>query len=102
MESKLLCLISLVLQEIRVIEDYLQLLFVGGIILNIYNVYAYDGQTLSLLKGQQVTEVSESVESAVLSFSNRTHLIIGLKDDDYNGPEAMELIREGEAPVVWS
>ena len=102
MESKLTCLISLVLQEVRLIEDYLQLFFTDGTILNVYNVYEYDGQSVTSLEAQEVITASENDQEAVLSFSNGSRLVIGLKDDDYIGPEAMELIRKGEDPVVWN
>jgi hypothetical protein len=43
----------------------------------------------------------ETTNKIVLDFGDSGKLTVGMLDEDYNGPEAIELIQKGKPPVVW-
>lgn len=105
METKLYPLLSLSIITIRQVHDYLQLVFSDGSILNIFNRYNYNDSKdskISNLVGQVVTHVQEEQTRIYIDFYNGSRFVIGLSSDDYNGPEALELIRKGEKLVIWT
>lgn len=102
MESKLSHLVYKKIQEVRVVEDYLQLVFINNSVLNIYNSYRYNGECISSIKTQEIISINENNEQITLSFSNKFCLIISLKDDDYKSPEAIELIKKGKETIIWN
>ena len=95
-------LISLLVQKIEVVHDYVQILFSDGTKLTVFNNYIYDGDTIQGIVGTKVVSVEESDVSIVITFDDLLSLSISLSPDDFNGPEAMVLRREGEPTVVWN
>jgi hypothetical protein len=102
MQTQLNTILSLPIVSVIEIHDYLQIFFSNGAILNLFNKYSYkanDSRICSLV-GSFVTQLTQNQQNICISFSNGSELIIGLSYDDYNGPEALELIRKGEKPIV--
>lgn len=95
-------LIGLFIQRIESIHDYIQVVFSDGSVLSIFNTYSYDGASLFDVSDVKVIDVSELEEIVTIKLEHGGVLLIDLKEDAYNGPEAMVLIRESEPPVVWS
>ena len=94
-------LVGLIIKKVQVVQDYCQLIFDDNTILNIYNKYQYDGSSVLALEGKKLVSVIETNNNVVLDFDDNGNLTVSLLDEDYNGPEAIELIRKGEPPVVW-
>lgn len=95
-------LIGLFIKHIESIHDYIQIVFADGTVLNIFNSYSYDGASLFDVSNLKVIDVSELEKVVTIKLENGSVLMIDLKEEAYNGPEAMMLIREGESPVVWN
>lgn len=95
-------LIGLIVSKVEKVSDYIQVVFSDGTTLSIFNNYAYDGDSIHDIEGKTVRFVEEPDDSVIIFFESGESLSIGLDDDDYNGPEAMVLKREGESLVVWS
>lgn len=95
-------LIGLIISNIEEVHDYIQIVFSDGTTLNIFNNHVVDGGSVLSIKGKKVESVEESGSSVVIVFEGGESLSISLNDDDYNGPEAMELWQEGKSPIVWN
>lgn len=100
--SSLQVLIGLSVEKIEKVHDYIQIAFFGGAILSIFNKYFYDGDSVLDIQHRKVMAVHESDDKVSIIFDNERSFSVGLKDHDYNGPEAMILMREGKVPIVWS
>lgn len=87
--------------ETRPVHDYLQLFFEGKRILTIINPYSYAGGGVASLGGATLERVSEAGRQLSLEFSGGRVLVVDLRDESYNGPEAMTLQRPGLPTVVW-
>ncbi|MDN3649164.1 hypothetical protein QWZ13_09600 [Reinekea marina] len=95
-------LIGLIISEIEEVHDYIQIVFSDGTTLSIFNNYVYDGGSVLGIEGKEVKSVEESGDGILIVVDDGRSISIGLKDDDYNGPEAMVLRQEGKSPVVWN
>ena len=95
-------LIGLIIGKIEEVHDYIQIVFSNGTTLSIFNNYVYDGGSVLGIEGKEVKSVEESGDGILIVFGDGRSISVGLKDDDYNGPEAMVLKQEGESPVVWN
>ncbi len=95
-------LVGLIISKIEEIHDYIQMVFPDGTTLSIFNNYYYSGGSVHLIEGKKVKSVEEGGNNIVITFEDGEYLSIGMANDDYNGPEAMVLRREGEPPVVWT
>lgn len=95
-------LIGLIVGKIEEIHDYIQIVFSDGTTLSVFNNYYYDGDSVHTIEGKKVRSIEESGEKIILLFEDDGCVSIGMGDEDYNGPEAMVLRREGESPVVWN
>lgn len=93
---------GVVVRNLGKIHDYTQIEFCNGAILSIFNRYVHDFEPLNVLQGKRVEYVREYDDRIVIAFEGAGCLIVGTKDSDFSGPEAMVLTREGEPPVVWS
>lgn len=73
-------------------------------ILNIYNPakITFHDTALNNLIGLKVIEVNETKESAELMFDNGCKLIVNMKEEAYEGPEAMALYGPNDFWVVWN
>ena len=95
-------LIGLIISKIAEVHDYIQVVFSDGTTLSIFNSYAYDNGSALDFEGKEVKSVEESENGILIVFDDGRSISVGLKDDDYNGPEAMVLRQEGKSPVVWN
>jgi hypothetical protein len=95
-------LIGLIIKQIKTVHDYIQVMFSDGTILSVYNKYHYDGGSVLDVGGMKVESVEEAESEIVITLDDGGVLSIGMTDDDYNGPKAMVLSREGESPVIWN
>lgn len=93
-------LIGCTVSKVELVHDYLQMIFSDSSTLNVYNKYSYDGD-VSALEGKTLLSVAEQQDELSLRFVG-SELRIGLADDDYSGPEAIEFKRPGKEPVVWN
>lgn len=78
--------------------------FEDGTSLCIYNRFDLLGfglEEASILIGSTVTEATESESSAVIRFGDRA-IQVDLRDEAYEGPEAMQLLVPGKPIVVWN
>lgn len=94
-------LIGLIINKVEEVHDYIQIFFSDGTILSIFNKYVYDGGLVLGIEGKEVKSVEESEDGISIVFGDSSTISIGLKDEDYNGPEALVLKLEGKSPVVW-
>ena len=94
-------MVGLIIKKIVEVHDYLQINFFNGMTLNIYNKYLYDYGPISSIEGKEIRSVVEADNEVVFRFRDCSALIVGLQNEDYNGPEAMELKRKDEPPIVW-
>ena len=95
-------LIGLTISIVEEIHDYIQIIFSDDTTMHIFNSYHYDGDTLQSVEGEKVVSVNELEDRVEIQLKNGTSISIGLKEEDYSGPEAMVLRRKGESPVVWN
>lgn len=83
------------------VHDYVQLHFGNGAVLNIYNRIETIGRWIDL-PGVTLTSVTDRRPIGIqIEFANGVEILIGLSDEDFNGPEAMELIPPYGPRVVW-
>jgi len=94
-------IVGLTIQKTEQIIDYAQLHFSDGSILNIYNRYDLENCTLSSIQGDRLIYAVESDGKIELKFDGGGLLSVGMTDDDYNGPEAMDLNLADGNIVVW-
>ena len=106
MQTALQDLVGLKVSRASLIHDYLQVFFEGGAILNVYNVFhvsggpAVDGGAPHV-DASTLATVKEEGQKIELAFSNGVVISIDMRDEAYQGPEALELIRAGSPTVVW-
>jgi len=103
MKSKLEILVGLLMADAMKVHDYVQLIFEQGIVLSIYNEFRLpNGDDISSLRGEKLLKAEEKQEEIILHFSNGKSLSIDLRDEAYNGPEALQLNVPGQLTVVWN
>jgi hypothetical protein len=95
-------LIGLTISEIVEIHGYIQFFFFGGTILTMYGTYVCEGCSLPDLKNSRVISAKDLGDIAVIVFDDEKSISISLKEEDYEGPEAMVLRVEGAPTVVWN
>jgi hypothetical protein len=87
------------------VEDYLQIHFELGPSLSIFNTVALTGpvaEDLAAINGKRLLIADESAEKATLRFEDESVIEVDLRDEAFNGPEAMTLHLPGEPIVVWN
>jgi hypothetical protein len=82
------------------IEDYIQLFFENGDVLNIYNRYVLEPGSVTL-EGRLLERVIETNNALTLEFVDQIKLVIDLKDSGYQGPEAIQLNRSNGQIIIW-
>ena len=103
MKSKLEVLVGLSVTGVLKIHDYVQLFFEQDITLNIYNDYRLENSAdIMSLKDAKVEKIEERQDELILYFLEAKHLHIDLRDEAYNGPEALQLNVPGEPTVIWN
>jgi hypothetical protein len=104
MASALNTLVGLVVTDVVRMHDYIQIAFGDQIGLSIYNQLC-EGTELDLspsLLGKMVASVVETESFIILKFIDQTQLCIDMRPQAYRGPEALQLNRLGEPPVIWN
>ncbi len=91
-----------VVKTVDIVHDYIQIRFSNNSTLSIFNNYRYDGENISNIVTKKVESVTEFEDLIAIEFDDGKALSISLRDDDYNGPEAMVFKPKGELPIVWS
>jgi hypothetical protein len=103
MEPKL-DIIGRVVDRACKVHDYVQIYFDNGSILNVFNKIGggdlSDEFFLSLSRAR-VTEFELKEGAVSIAFSNGKRLKVGMTDDDYQSPEALELICSDGRLIVW-
>jgi len=105
MRSRLSVLQGRAIRRALRVEDYLQLHFELGAGLNIFNVVSLTGpvaEDLDAIQGKRLSSAEESDDKAILRFEDGSVVEIDLREEAFNGPEAMELRIPGEPIVVWN
>jgi len=90
------------ISKIVQIHDYVQIYFENKSILTIFSEIFPEKNNLSMFEGKRVVSVIDEEDKAIINLENGQYISIGLRDQDYDGPEAMVLHREGENIVVWN
>jgi hypothetical protein len=103
------CLLGLRVTAHEVVHDYGQLVFGdGAAVLTIYNPYEVRGPrlgsdaTVEAIVGRRVRAVAERRSVVELRFEGGWSLSVDIREESFEGPEAMVLHRPGESPVVWT
>lgn len=105
MENLLDLLLGVKLSKAEVVHDYLQLRFENGVILNVFNAFRmreFSIDDLSKISGCEICAVRIDETSVEFEFLGGGSIWVGMSDDDYQGPEAMEYIGAAGDRVVWS
>lgn len=87
--------------RVEVIHDYLQLYFADGSVLNIFNHFDLLGAWPHRSEGTSIVGTAQSAAEFALVLSNGATLRIGLDEEDFVGPEAMEYVDQGGTRVTW-
>ena len=96
---------GLTITQAQRIHDYVQLGFDNGWGLNIYNRIVSPEISESFLRrlADCIVEAEDVRDGRyVLRLDGGMSIAVGIEDDDYNGPEAMELIKPSGVRVVWA
>lgn len=105
MQKMLDQLLGVKLSKAEVVHDYLQLRFENGVILNVFNAYStreFSIDDLSNIFGCDVCAIRIDETAVEFEFSGGGAIRVGMSDNDYEGPEAMEYIGATGDRVVWS
>ena len=103
--SKLSIICGLTVEEIDLSVTDARLTFGNGINLAIYNNFTVIGIVPSDAKkliGKAVMNVDEKESTVTITFEDGMHIQIDLKNEAYNGPEAMQLRVPGMPIVIWN
>ena len=95
---------GLTVTSAEVVHDYVQLAFGDEIGLSIYNPIAITPQSISVDKliGRIVVSASESADAIELAFSDGVFIKVDMREQAYQGPEALQLDRKGLPIVIWN
>ena len=95
-------MIGVKIESVVFLHDYLQLVFLDGSILSVYNNYQFSEPLDCASAYDEIVDVIESTLQIQIYFKLRGVLSIGLEDDDFNGPEAIVFFKKGNPPIVWN
>ena len=104
MASVLQKLIGLTITRVVELQGYVQLHFGDEIGLTIYNKMLVEptGRCAADLPGKMLTSIEEEQKGITMNFIDGSRVRIDMRPEAYKGPEALQLTREGEAPVIWN
>ena len=104
MASLLNTIVGCIVSDAKQVHDYVQITFSNKIGLSIYNKICVDQglKPLSKLNGKMVTSIAEEAISIRINFIDHTQICIDMRPEAYRGPEALQLNRPGEPPVIWN
>jgi hypothetical protein len=89
------------ISSIRLVHDYLQSSLDDSAILNVFNKYAIEPyRDITCIVGHSITSVEESDTAIIFHLSDACVLTVGLADEDYRGPEALQYIGSNQTDVI--
>lgn len=82
--------------------DYVQLVFGNHARLSIYNEFEIfpNSSQVNQFVGNTITSVLDQDTATELKFLDGERIVIDMSDAAYNGPEALQLSREGEPTII--
>jgi len=82
---------GMTVKEVETVNDYLTLLFneEGDTGIHVYNNNTINAKSPYDLMEKTIQDVIETNEDLRITFSDGTRLVIGMREDDYNGPESL-------------
>jgi hypothetical protein len=95
-------LVGLIVEGISKSHDYLQLFLDDGTVITIYNNYTFNKTSKEIFEKNKIISINETKDKIEFTIENTGDIIVSLKDDDYNGPEAIELSKKNQPTIVWS
>ncbi len=104
MTSPLQDLVGLAVTEVVEIHDYVQFHLGSEIGISIYNQLEVSPRNVKVLQlvGKTVAAVSEREDAIEIRFVDGSRVAVDMRHQAYRGPEALELMRRGEPPVIWN
>jgi len=94
---------NVVISDAVIVEDYLQIIFIDGSVLSVYNPCLFEGVTFSDLKGRTLKEIREDKSTHLISLVlDRGTLRVNVYPDVWTESEAMVLYGPGHSIVIWS
>lgn len=104
MESPLLDIEGHCVTNVTLVHDYAQISFGANVGLSIYNEFSVLPECLNIfdLDGKFVVAVMQSKDRITIFFSENIKIEVDMRSCAYNGPEALQLNRQGEPPVIWN
>jgi hypothetical protein len=104
MTSPLYALKGLTVTEVVEIHDYVQLHFGDAIGISIYNEIEVSPSAVALTEfiGKTIDAVAEHDAEIEFTFIGGNKIKIRMHPGAYQGPEALELNRRGQPPVIWN
>jgi hypothetical protein len=104
MTSPLYVLKGLIVTGVVEIHDYVQLHFGDAVGISIYNDIELSPGTVTLTEfiGKAIDAVAERDAEIEFTFLGGGTIKICMHPEAYRGPEALELNRRGQPPVIWN
>jgi hypothetical protein len=84
------------------VHDYVQIEFENSFGISIYNKYTVTGGKIGDVVGKRVTGFVQDERSVSLLVNSKLVVRVGLENDDYSGPEAMQYNDSTGMIVVWN
>jgi hypothetical protein len=102
MTSPLDALKGLTVTGVIEIHDYIQLHSGDAVGISIYNDIEVSPGTLTEFIGKTIDAVAERDTEIEFTFIGGVKIKISMHPEAYRGPEALELNRRGQPPVIWN
>jgi hypothetical protein len=104
MTSPLCALKGLTVTRVVEVHDYVQLSFGDAIGISIYNDTEVSPNTVTLTEfiGKTIDVVAERDAEIEFTFIGGSKIKIRMHPEAYRGPEALQLNRRGQPPVIWN
>ena len=103
MTSALHDLEGLTVTKVREIHGYVQLHFGNEVGISIYNEMKVspDSTAIAMLVGKTVAAIDEKDRMIEIAFLDGSRITVDMHRQAYRGPEALQLNRVGQPPVIW-
>jgi len=104
MKSPLSDLEGMTVTRVVEIHDYIQLHFGESVGISIFNRLEVSPSSISLweLVDKTIRSVVERDADIELAFRDGGGIKIDMRREAYRGPEALQLDRRGQPPVIWN
>lgn len=93
-----------VVRDVNYIDQTLILYLEEDIILSIHNNFSSNLEDFQFqnLFNRKLLFISEVEKQLNIKFDNNLWISVDLRDESYNGPEAIELLIPGEPIIIWN